>query len=166
MAKLVFLFKKGKFCHNFQQKSTLSDASDRRARQSRGASAPGGGHGRWVPAGEAGTDDNGLEAKDIEHAAMVLERQDAVAIGRGGKLADNLHAHLRGDIGIDGDVVVAAAEVNPCRRRTWNMDQFNEEVVSFSAAEKIAILENRHQLLTEFSKSVVIINKARVKLMP
>ncbi len=42
-------------------------------------------------------------------------------------------------------------------------NQFKEEVVSFSAAEKNAILENRHQLLTEFSKSVVIINKARVK---
>ena len=42
-------------------------------------------------------------------------------------------------------------------------NQFNEEVVSFSAAEKSAILKNRHQLLTEFSKSVVIINKARVK---
>lgn len=42
-------------------------------------------------------------------------------------------------------------------------DQFEKEVVSFSATEKKAILENRHQLLTEFSKSVVIINKARVK---
>ena len=42
-------------------------------------------------------------------------------------------------------------------------NQFKEEVVSFSAAEKNAILENRHQLLKEFSKSVVIINKARVK---
>lgn len=42
-------------------------------------------------------------------------------------------------------------------------NQFKEAVVSFSAAEKNAILENRHHLLTEFSKSVVIINKARVK---
>ena len=42
-------------------------------------------------------------------------------------------------------------------------NQFKEQVVLFSPAEKNAILENRHQLLTEFSKSVVIINKAKVK---
>lgn len=57
--------------------------------QSRGASAPWSRHGRWVPFGETGTDDNGLEAKDIEHAAMVLERQDAVwpsVVATNGKL--------------------------------------------------------------------------------
>lgn len=42
-------------------------------------------------------------------------------------------------------------------------NQFKKTVVSFSPAEKNAILESRHKLLTEFSKSVVIINKARVK---
>lgn len=63
--------------------------------QSRGASAPWSRHGRWVPSGETGTDDNGLEAKDIEHAAMVLERQDAVAIGRGGKRKTCRIRHLR-----------------------------------------------------------------------
>ena len=42
-------------------------------------------------------------------------------------------------------------------------NQFMEEVVSFSPDEKNAILESRHKLLTEFSTSVITINKASLK---
>ena len=43
-------------------------------------------------------------------------------------------------------------------------NQYKEQSVSFSPDQKNTILDSRHKLLTEFSKSVVVINKARVKM--
>lgn len=42
-------------------------------------------------------------------------------------------------------------------------NQFKKTVVKFSPSEKNTILENRSLLLTEFSKAVIVINKARIK---
>lgn len=42
-------------------------------------------------------------------------------------------------------------------------NQFQQSEVVFSAEEKSIIFENRHKLLTEFSKTVVTINKCAIK---
>ena len=42
-------------------------------------------------------------------------------------------------------------------------NQFKENVVKFSAAEKNNVLESRSKLLTEFSKAIIDINKAKLR---
>lgn len=42
-------------------------------------------------------------------------------------------------------------------------DQFKDKYVKFSPIEKNNILDGRSKLLTQFSKAIIVINKARIK---